>query len=91
MQPAERLDHRGKHIQRVPARCFPVENRPNSDLMSELQWYLESFLDYPFPPETEHAERVLKSLRDWGEQAFRKLFDDRSAGRMFDAATVAPA
>ncbi|HEY6250897.1 MAG TPA: tetratricopeptide repeat protein [Candidatus Angelobacter sp.] len=66
---------------------FPVEGRPNSDLMRELQWYLETFLDYPFPPETEHAERVLKALRDWGEQAFRALFEDRAAGRMFDDAT----
>ncbi len=66
---------------------FPVEGRPNSNLMHELQWYLETFLDYPFPPETDHAERVLKALHDWGEHAFRTLFDDRSAGRMFDAAT----
>ena len=66
---------------------FPVEGRPNSGLMHELQWYLETFLDYPFPPEIDHAERVLKALRDWGEHAFSTLFDDRSAGRMFDAAT----
>ena len=66
---------------------FPVEGRPNSDLMRELQWYLETFLDYPFSPETEHAERVLKALRDWGEQAFRALFDNKAAGRMFDDAT----
>jgi tetratricopeptide (TPR) repeat protein len=67
---------------------FPVEGRPNSDLMRELQWYLEIFLDYPFPPETDHADRVLKALRDWGEQAFQSLFGDRAAGRMFDAATA---
>ncbi|MFI5117919.1 MAG: CHAT domain-containing protein [Terriglobales bacterium] len=67
---------------------FPVEGRPNSDLMRELQWYLETFLDYPFPPETDHADRVLKALRDWGEQAFQTLFGDRAAGRMFDAATA---
>jgi tetratricopeptide (TPR) repeat protein len=80
----------GKTSQPVPVLSpigFPVEGRPNSDLMRELQWYLEIFLDYPFPPETEHAERVLKALRDWGEQAFRKLFDEKIAGRMFDAAT----
>jgi tetratricopeptide (TPR) repeat protein len=81
----------GKTSQPVPVLSpigFPVEGRPNSDLMRELQWYLETFLDYPFPPETEHAERVLKALRDWGEQAFRKLFDEKTAGRMFDAATA---
>jgi tetratricopeptide (TPR) repeat protein len=67
---------------------FPVEGRPNSDLMRELQWYLETFLDYPFAPETDHADRVLKALRDWGERAFQALFGDRAAGRMFDAATA---
>jgi len=67
---------------------FPVEGRPNSDLVRELQWYLETFLDYPFPPETDHADRVLKALKDWGEQTFEALFGNRSAGRMFEAATA---
>jgi hypothetical protein len=30
---------------------FPVEGRPESDLIRELNWYLETFLDYPFEPE----------------------------------------
>ena len=72
----------------LPPFGFPVESRPDSDLMRELQWYLEAFLDYPFPPDTDRAERVLQALRDWGEQAFRSLFEDRSAQRMFDAATT---
>jgi hypothetical protein len=66
---------------------FPVEGRPNSDLLRELQRYLETFLDYPFPPETDHADRVLKALKGWGEQTFAAIFDNRSAGRMFEAAT----
>src|SRR5438034_10095275 len=33
---------------------FPVEGQPNSQLMRELRWYLEHFLDYPFPPEIAH-------------------------------------
>jgi hypothetical protein len=49
-----------------PPVGFPVEGRPNSDLVRELRWYLEDFLGYPFPPETEHAERVLASLKQWG-------------------------
>ena len=72
----------------LPPVGFPVEGRPNSDLMQELRWYLETFLDYPFPPETDHAERVQKALKDWGQQTFEVLFGDRSAGRMFDAATA---
>jgi hypothetical protein len=59
---------------------FPVEGRPDSDLIRELRWYLESFLGYPFPPETEHADRVQAALRDWGEKAFQALFGDAIAG-----------
>jgi hypothetical protein len=59
---------------------FPVEGRPNSHLMRELQWYLKTFLDYPFPPETDHAERILQSLKQWGEQTFNALF--RSGARL---------
>src|SRR5208282_3229759 len=66
---------------------FPVEGRPNSDLMRELRWYLEGFLNYPFPPETEHAERVRDALRRWGVEAFNKLFGDRRGGEIFNDAT----
>ena len=51
-----------------------VAGRPNSKLMGELGWYLERFLDYPFPPETEHAKEVQQALRDWGRAAFTALF-----------------
>ena len=59
---------------------FPAEGRPNSLLMRELRWYLEQFLDYPFHPETDHADHVLDALRAWGTQAFNALFDRRDAG-----------
>src|SRR5271157_4867387 len=65
---------------------FPVEGRPNSDLMRELRWYLEGFLDYPFSPETEHAERVRDALQRWGEEAFNKLFGNRRGGEIFNKA-----
>ena len=68
---------------------FSVEGRPGSHLMRELRWYLEDFLDYPFPPETDRAERVQRALRQWGQQAFDALFGSRAAGRMFDAVTSA--
>ncbi len=44
-------------------------------LMPELRWYLERFLDRPFPPDTERAERMQAALRRWGQEAFRLLFD----------------
>jgi len=59
---------------------FPVEGQPNSHLMRELRWSLEQLLDYPFPPEIVHSERVLDALGAWGTQAFNALFDRRDAG-----------
>jgi hypothetical protein len=53
---------------------FPVEGRANSELMQDLRWYLERFLDFPFPPNTDVADRVKAALKGWGEQTFRSLF-----------------
>ncbi|MHB9107035.1 MAG: tetratricopeptide repeat protein [Armatimonadota bacterium] len=59
-----------------------------SSLLAELRWYLETFLEYPFPPETERAERALAALRAWGEATFAVLFDQRQTGGWLAAATV---
>ncbi len=67
---------------------FPVEGRPHSNLSKELRWYLEEFLDYPFEPNTDVAERVLDSLRQWGEAAFNALFDNREGGGLLNAAVA---
>jgi len=77
---------RGDRVSVASPVGFPVEGRPNSDLMRELRWYLEGFLDYPFSPETEHAERVQEALRSWGEQAFTALFGDNKAGGWYNDA-----
>ena len=54
--------------------------------MQELQWYLEDFLEYPFPPETDRADRVIAALRGWGEQTFEALFSHDLANRIFEGA-----
>ena len=66
---------------------FPVDGRPNSDLMRELRWYLEYFLDYPFPPSTNRAERVQAALQSWGQQAFEALFDSGKGVKWYYEAT----
>jgi len=71
-----------------PAAGYPVEGRPTSDLMADLRWYLEDFLEYPFHPETEHAERVLQALRNWAEDAFNALFTHDHGAALFDRATA---
>ena len=58
----------------VSPASTPVADLPNSNLIAELRWYLEEFLDYPFPPVTDRASHVQDALRGWGEQAFTALF-----------------
>ena len=62
-----------------------VEGRPNSHLMLDLRWYLEYFLDYPFEPNTQLAERVLEALQGWGEDTFTRLFSGRARDWYQDA------
>lgn len=66
---------------------YPVKDRPNSDLMHELRWYLEDFLEYPYSPKIEQAENVQNALREWGSEAFNALFNNRDAGSAFEKAT----
>ena len=58
-----------------------------SRLSSELAWYLESYLDYPFPPNDLRAERVLNGLREWGEQTFEALLGSGRARDFYRDAT----
>ncbi len=55
--------------------AFTVTNQPESRLMTRLGWYLETFLAYPYPPETANAEHLLAALQGWGTEAFNALFD----------------
>lgn len=63
---------------------YPVLARPGSHFMGELKWYLENFLDFPYSPEIEHADRVLDALNAWGEAAFISLFRDTGLTEIFD-------
>ncbi len=65
----------------LPPTGFPVAGAEVGDLRHELRWYLEQFLDYPFPPATERAKAAEDALKAWGRQAFDALF---SAGRARD-------
>lgn len=67
---------------------FPVEGQATSGLVRELGWYLETFLDYPFTPWLERAERVRDALRAWGEQAFNALLGNGDGGALFAKATA---
>jgi len=80
----------GKHSEAVtvaPPVGFPVEGRPDSDLMRELPWYLEDFLEYPYHPRTDRAQHILDALDEWGQQAFGKLFSGGKGAIWYHDAT----
>ncbi len=58
----------------TPPEEFGTKELPGSHLRRELRWYLEQFLDYPFPPNTDRADRVTQVLQAWGTHAFQALF-----------------
>ncbi len=58
----------------TPPEEFGTNELPGSHLRRELRWYLEQFLDYPFPPNTDRADRVTQVLEAWGTHAFQALF-----------------
>ena len=50
-------------------------------LTERLHWYLEHYLDYPFPPRTEQARAVERALDAWGRRVHEALF---GAGQVRD-------
>jgi hypothetical protein len=71
----QRDSKRARAVEIASPYGFAVKDRLDDDLMSQLAWYLERFLEYPFPPRTEQAANVEEALESWGRQAFRALFD----------------
>jgi hypothetical protein len=71
----QRDSKRARTVEVASPYGFPVKDRPDDNLMSRLAWYLERFLEYPFPPRTEQAANVEEALESWGRQAFSALFD----------------
>ena len=81
----------GKHSKAASVSSpvgYPVKGMDDGDLTRELRWYLEDFLQYPFPPATDRAERAQAALKAWGEEAFKALFDGRPAATWYETAVA---
>jgi len=77
---------RSAPVEITPPDGFPVDGSGNVELMGETRWYLEQFLDYPFAPATERAERAMAALKQWGQVAFEALFKTAPSVLWYDAA-----
>jgi tetratricopeptide (TPR) repeat protein len=58
----------------IPSPYLRQVGGGDRSLMDELRWYLENFLEYPFDPWTDRADRTLEELEAWGREAFEVLF-----------------
>ena len=83
------IDPAGKQVGDVdlPApESQMVEDLPQSNLLRELAWYLEEFLDYPFEPVTDRARRVLDAMSEWGKAIHEAILCNRDCVRAYDNA-----
>ena len=69
----------------TPPDCVKVAHRDNSHLLSDLRWYLERFLDYPFEPNIGLADDIQAALNQWGKTTFAALFQGRARDWYQDA------
>lgn len=59
----------------------------DAKLATELTWYLENYLDYPFGPNAIRAERAIAALDRWGRDSFERLFGEGLSRDFYHDAT----
>jgi tetratricopeptide (TPR) repeat protein len=80
---------RGPQVELTPPEEFLVEGVQGLTLLKGLRWYLEDFLKTPYGAELYKAEKIQKSLVEWGRQCFDALFSGQAA-LWFEEARKAP-
>jgi len=67
------------HQRNNPFTC-PMNDR----ILTDLRWYLEDYLDYPYGPFKRRGERIEAKLDEWGEALFRAIFSQAEARVLYD-------
>jgi tetratricopeptide (TPR) repeat protein len=60
---------------------WPVPGAGTEPLMTQLRWYFETFLGYPFEPYITRAAEIEDALKAWGTATFKALFNNLEAGQ----------
>ncbi|MBD2495287.1 hypothetical protein [Nostoc sp. FACHB-280] len=62
--------------QSAPRSAPPVtfEHPFNEQTLTELRWYLEEYLDFPYGIFPEQAEKIEQKFQEWGQQLFELVF-----------------
>jgi tetratricopeptide (TPR) repeat protein len=69
---------RGPKVELTPPQEFLVEGVQGLTLLEGLRWYLEDFLETPYGAYLDRADKVQKSLVEWGKQCFDALFSGQT-------------
>ena len=65
---------------------YPVIGYEKKQLLPELAWYLEQYLEMPAGADAQRADAITATLKAWGKEAFDRLFDNRVAGLWYENA-----
>lgn len=64
---------------------YPVVGYPKLQLLDQLKWYLEDFLEYPIGANKEKGEAIVSTLKAWGMETFNRLFTGETYKWYIDA------
>ncbi|MDJ0621144.1 MAG: tetratricopeptide repeat protein [Calothrix sp. MO_192.B10] len=92
-----RITHQGDTIQLSWQRgqasprfadAVTFEHPFDQEALTDLRWYLEEYLRFPYGIFPENAAKIEQKLQNWGEQLFQLVFRSSEKGReFFQAAT----
>ncbi|MCL1467967.1 tetratricopeptide repeat protein [Argonema galeatum] len=70
------------------ADAIPFQHPFDEQALTDLRWYLEEFLRFPYGIEPDKAKKIEQKLQEWGEQLFSLVFrSSEKARQFFQAAT----
>ncbi len=69
----------------------PFELFLTDDDYEDLRWYLEEYMDFPTGGAVVRAERIERSLIEWGRKLFDAVFDSGDHRELFNALVDGPA
>jgi hypothetical protein len=78
-----RINHEGDSIQLFwqrgqflprPAPSVTFTHPFDEQALTDLRWYLEEYLRFPYGIYPDNAAKIEQKFQDWGEQLFELIF-----------------
>ncbi len=62
---------------------IPFEHPFEPETLTDLRWYLEEYLDFPYGIYPQQAVKIEQKLQRWGQELFQLVFRSTDKGREF--------